>query len=88
MMQKKDNMQKRREQLEFRRKIAILSADLRKAEKEQQSFAMELRRTTRKRAQIDAQIASMKKGMKKSADRIRILQRDLRTQQKRLNRIS
>jgi len=83
-----DTLQRKRQQLDYRRRIAILSADVRKAEKEQQSLAMEMRRLTRKRAQIDAQIDEMKSRAKKVDNEVRLLSNELKTMQKRLDRIS
>ncbi len=83
-----DDMQRKREQLQYRRRIAIVTADLHKAQKEEQSLAMEMRRLVRKRTQINAQIDEMERRAKRVENDVRMLANELKTQQKRLNRIS
>ena len=83
-----DDAHRKRKQLEYRRKITILKADLMKAQKEQQSLAMEMRRLERKRWQIDVQLDEMKKRAKKVDNEVRMLHNDLKMANKGLNRIS
>ncbi len=83
-----DDIQRKREQLQYQRRIAIITADLHKAQREEQLLAVEIRRLVRKRAQIDAQIDEIKQHLKKMKAETRMLADELKTQQKRLNRIS
>ncbi len=81
-------LQKKRQQLEYRRRIAIVDADLRKMKRERQTHAINLRRLKTKRDQIDAQIRDVEREIEKLDGTIRLLANELKTQKKRLDRIS
>lgn len=88
MPQKMDSMEKKRKQLDFRRKIAMVGADVRKLEKEEQDVSMEMRRLSRKRAQIEAEIKDLELREHRVENELRTTRNELKTQQKRLDRIS